>query len=110
MGICKGGNQGLLAQFGYFFTEIFFRKVIAGIGDTPLLLHKILADSVLVVTGNNSSFKDRHGSSRMFIMAQFYSLFLVSYFYCVAWVNTPPLGAQYLSLIPRPLAAGRALL
>ena len=28
-------------------------------------------------------------------------------FYCVAWVNTPPLGAQYLSLIPRPLAAGR---
>ena len=30
------------------------------------------------------------------------------FFYCVAWVNTPPLGAQYLSLIPRPLAAGRA--
>ena len=28
-------------------------------------------------------------------------------FYCVAWVNTPPLGAQYLSLIPRPLAAER---
>ena len=28
--------------------------------------------------------------------------------YCVAWVNTPPLGAQYLSLIPRLLAAGRA--